>query len=92
MSIYIDKGSKIKVKNITFNGNKALSESKLRAAMGNTKRKFSGRFWKGSKYIDEKFKEDLESILDAYSRLGYRDRSEERRVGKECRSRWSPYH
>ena len=22
----------------------------------------------------------------------YGDRSEERRVGKECRSRWSPYH
>ena len=22
----------------------------------------------------------------------YLDRSEERRVGKECRSRWSPYH
>ena len=22
----------------------------------------------------------------------YRPRSEERRVGKECRSRWSPYH
>src|SRR2546430_17429187 len=24
--------------------------------------------------------------------LGCLDRSEERRVGKECRSRWSPYH
>ena len=23
---------------------------------------------------------------------GSQDRSEERRVGKECRSRWSPYH
>ena len=23
---------------------------------------------------------------------GQSDRSEERRVGKECRSRWSPYH
>ena len=23
---------------------------------------------------------------------GYVTRSEERRVGKECRSRWSPYH
>ena len=23
---------------------------------------------------------------------GSKDRSEERRVGKECRSRWSPYH
>ena len=28
------------------------------------------------------------SLRDAYERL----RSEERRVGKECRSRWSPYH
>ena len=26
------------------------------------------------------------------SRLGVLTRSEERRVGKECRSRWSPYH
>src|SRR3712207_9239009 len=25
-------------------------------------------------------------------RLLAQDRSEERRVGKECRSRWSPYH
>ena len=24
--------------------------------------------------------------------LVVKDRSEERRVGKECRSRWSPYH
>src|SRR3712207_9385406 len=24
--------------------------------------------------------------------VGASDRSEERRVGKECRSRWSPYH
>ena len=25
-------------------------------------------------------------------RDNYKSRSEERRVGKECRSRWSPYH
>ena len=25
-------------------------------------------------------------------RVTVNDRSEERRVGKECRSRWSPYH
>ena len=25
-------------------------------------------------------------------RIDIRNRSEERRVGKECRSRWSPYH
>src|ERR1043166_4171126 len=30
------------------------------------------------------------AITQARQRLGWR--SEERRVGKECRSRWSPYH
>jgi outer membrane protein insertion porin family len=41
--------------------------------MKNTKRKFFGRFWKGSKYIEEDYREDLESILSMYSTLGYRD-------------------
>src|SRR3712207_1003840 len=29
---------------------------------------------------------------DAVTGADFGDRSEERRVGKECRSRWSPYH
>ena len=33
---------------------------------------------------------DIENIRVKY--LGKLCRSEERRVGKECRSRWSPYH
>ena len=43
---------------------------------------------------------ELNKILEAYGKKeGYlitilqkAQRSEERRVGKECRSRWSPYH
>ena len=35
-------------------------------------------------WLDEKLDKDLGSACDV--------RSEERRVGKECRSRWSPYH
>ncbi|WP_298879048.1 outer membrane protein assembly factor BamA [uncultured Polaribacter sp.] len=73
MAIHIDKGRKIKIKDIIFTGNKALSGTKLRKAMKNTKEKLIGRFWKGSKYIEEDYQEDLESILDKYSRLGYRD-------------------
>ncbi|WP_088323904.1 outer membrane protein assembly factor BamA [Polaribacter tangerinus] len=73
MSIFIDKGKKIKIKNINFTGNEAVSERGLRKAMKNTKKKFFGRFWKGSKYIEEEYQEDLESILEKYSRLGYRD-------------------
>src|ERR1039457_5240654 len=38
----------------------------------------------------------LHTVGDANDALPYADeyvkRSEERRVGKECRSRWSPYH
>ena len=36
------------------------------------------------------------TALDEYQiqtkKVDFIDRSEERRVGKECRSRWSPYH
>src|SRR5256885_5112321 len=31
-------------------------------------------------------------LEDIHRQLGAHNRSEERRVGKECRSRWSPYH
>src|SRR5688572_32772723 len=33
-----------------------------------------------------------DSLAVAARRYQWRLRSEERRVGKECRSRWSPYH
>jgi len=32
------------------------------------------------------------NVFKALDTLGWSGRSEERRVGKECRSRWSPYH
>ena len=41
------------------------------------------------------FKNDLLQIYSHQCGFGvalYEKRSEERRVGKECRSRWSPYH
>ena len=31
-------------------------------------------------------------VASVYLEAAAQDRSEERRVGKECRSRWSPYH
>ena len=34
----------------------------------------------------------LVGFLGVLSAQNDRSRSEERRVGKECRSRWSPYH
>ena len=42
----------------------------------------------------ERFKNSKEKTLWYYRELAnaFQRRSEERRVGKECRSRWSPYH
>ena len=34
----------------------------------------------------------LKKFLNKIDKLEIEKRSEERRVGKECRSRWSPYH
>ena len=42
------------------------------------------------KEVSQKIKEAREQG-DLSENAEY-DRSEERRVGKECRSRWSPYH
>src|SRR5258708_39045209 len=36
--------------------------------------------------------DSTDSTASDYSGRKVRRRSEERRVGKECRSRWSPYH
>ena len=39
--------------------------------------------------------DERQKLQDALRRMREdraKDRSEERRVGKECRSRWSPYH
>src|SRR5256885_6175520 len=42
--------------------------------------------------IREILREEQEHQIDLATALGENPRSEERRVGKECRSRWSPYH
>lgn len=73
MLVFIDKGDKIKVKNINFEGNEAFSDGKLKKAMKKTKKAFFGRFWKKSKYIEADFNEDLENIVTTYSEKGYRD-------------------
>jgi len=73
MLINIDKGKKVKVSSIVVDGNDKLSDGRIRKAMKNTKTRFPLRFWKGSKYIKEKYNEDLENIVSVYKEKGYRD-------------------
>lgn len=73
MVINIDKGDKVKVKSITFEGNELLSDKKLKKAFKNTKERNPIRFWKKSKYIKDKYNEDLTSLIDKYKEKGFRD-------------------
>lgn len=73
MLVNIDKGDKVKIKSIDFEGNSQLSDSKLRKAFKNTKQKNPIRIFKASKYIKEKYKEDLVTVIDKYKEKGFRD-------------------
>ena len=48
-----------------------------------------GPFKGGIRYHEEVSLDELKGLAAA---MTWKSRSEERRVGKECRSRWSPYH
>ena len=73
MRINIDRGEKVKIKNINFIGNEKIKDKKLRKAMKNTKQKNFLRVLKRSKFIEEDFREDLVSVVDYYKENGYRD-------------------
>jgi outer membrane protein insertion porin family len=73
MLIRVDRGSKVKVRSINFTGNEKLSDSKLRKAMKNTKVQNPIRIFKASKFIRDKYEEDLSKIISKYKEKGYRD-------------------
>ncbi|MGV3697068.1 outer membrane protein assembly factor BamA [Flavobacterium sp.] len=73
MLVNIDKGDKLKISKINFEGNEKFSDAKLRSAMKNTKQINPVRIFKASKFIKDKYKEDLTSIIDKYKEKGYRD-------------------
>ncbi len=71
--IRIKKNNRVKIKNIIIRGNKDIPRRKILAWMKETKRKRFYRFWKPSRYIPDKYKEDKKSIIEHYNKLGYRD-------------------
>jgi outer membrane protein insertion porin family len=73
MVLRVDLGEKVKIQQIDFEGNTKLADQSLRKVMKNTKQKNPIRVFKASKYIKDKFKTDLESIVASYKGKGYRD-------------------
>lgn len=72
ITIAVNKGDKVRISDITFKGNEALSDRKLRRAMKKTKRRDINIF-KSSKFIDKEYQEDMISLANYYNKYGYRD-------------------
>ena len=69
----VDKGPKVKIKDITFSGNENVPDSRLRRAMKKTKRKRWYNIFGGSKYIASDYKADKGAVIDVYNERGYRN-------------------
>ena len=73
MVVNVDRGPRIKIRDVNFKGNQIFKQAKLKSKLKNTKSKNPIRFWKRSKYIVNDFKEDLVGLIDFYKEQGYRD-------------------
>jgi outer membrane protein insertion porin family len=73
MLVKIDLGEKVKIEEINFEGNAKIADKSLRKVMKNTKKQNPIRIFKASKYIKDKFKTDLETVIASYKEKGYRD-------------------
>lgn len=68
----VDKGERVKIKSIVFEGNKDLSSKRLRKSMKDTKQK-SINIFKSSKMIPDKYQTDLQNVVNEYKSVGFRD-------------------
>jgi len=73
LSIDIDEGKSVRVRQIMFAGNAALSEGDLKGAMDETVEKKWWKFWSSAKFDRKKYEEDKKLILKFYHKKGYRD-------------------
>ena len=71
--VNIDKGERVKIKDIVFDGRQELQKKRLTAAMKNTKKKKLWRFWKRSKFIESDYEDDKVALVNKYKEKGFRD-------------------
>lgn len=68
----IDRGPKVRVGQINFEGNENFDDRRLRRTFKRTHQR-SPFFWQNRKYNQEEFDEDLELMLDFYNSRGFRN-------------------
>lgn len=73
LNINVNKGKKVRIKEIIVNGNNEFSDGKIRRSMKDTKRQRFYSFFKSSKYLESNYDKDKNAVIAAYNKKGYRD-------------------
>ena len=69
----VDRGEKVKIQTITFNGAENVKESKLVRSMKKTRDKRLQNFFSSKKFNESEFLNDKRSLISAFNEAGYRD-------------------
>lgn len=69
----IDKGQKVKVKDINFIGNENVSDFKLARSMKKTKSNKIYNFFSSKKFNEKEYLNDKRNAISAFNEAGYRD-------------------
>ncbi len=69
----VDRGPKVKIQTITFDGNNNLSDWKLMKSMKKTRDKRLANFFRTKKYNEKEFKNDKANVISALNEHGFRD-------------------
>ncbi len=69
----VDRGQKVKVKKITFNGADHVKETKLVRSMKKTKDARLINFFSSKKFNESEYDNDKRSLISAFNEAGYRD-------------------
>ncbi|QMU26996.1 outer membrane protein assembly factor BamA [Adhaeribacter radiodurans] len=73
LNIAVDKGNKVRIEEIAFEGNEAISDKKLRRKMKKTKEKRPYKLFTSSKFNRALYETDKTSVIDYYNSQGFRD-------------------
>ncbi|OWP62790.1 outer membrane protein assembly factor BamA [Hymenobacter amundsenii] len=73
LAINVDRGSKVKIREIVFEGNEAFTDGKLKGKFKKTKEKKFPKLFNSGKYQAKEFADDKQLLLDFYNAQGYRD-------------------
>ena len=69
----VDKGKKIRIRHINFQGNTDVKERKLAKNMKDTHSNKWYNFFKSKKFKEKEYQTDRKTVLDAFNEAGYRD-------------------